>query len=89
MKEVIDVVEVGKVGVNFDHPIWYTEYHRSNIEKGDLSGEEWFVLDPRDDIVHDPGDVEEYCCDAEIHSIGFSVCEYECSVRHTKDELDY
>lgn len=87
MEQVIDVIEVGKVGVDFDNPVWYTEYHRSNIEQGDLPGEEWFVLDPRDHVVENPGNVEKYCCDRKIPSIGFSICEYECSMGHAEDKL--
>lgn len=87
MKQVIDVIEVGKVGIHLDDPVRYTQYHRSNVDQGYFSGEERLVFYPRDDIMHDPGNVEEDSCNAEIPSIGFPVCEYECSVWHAKDEL--
>jgi hypothetical protein len=88
MEQVVYVVEVGKIRVDFDHPVRYAEYHCSDVEQGDLPAQERFVLYPCYNVVHHPREVKEDGCAGKIPSIGISIREYESPMGHAEDELD-
>ena len=45
-EDSVDVVEVGKVGVYLEDPIWLDEDHGSNVDQGNSAAEEGFILHP-------------------------------------------
>lgn len=82
VEEVIDVVEVGEVGIYLDHPIRLRKYDSPDIEQADLSAEKWLVLYPRDHVVHAPRYVEKDRCDREIPAIDWRIRKDERIVGH-------
>jgi hypothetical protein len=63
MEQVVDVVKVGKVRIDFQNPVWLGQNNGPNVDETDLAREEWLALHPRDDIVHTPADIkEDGCC---------------------------
>ena len=62
-KDLIDVVEVGKVGVYFDDPVRLYKDDGTNEDPTGISRKERFDLHPRDDVVQGPRHVERDCAD--------------------------
>jgi hypothetical protein len=58
---VVDIIEVGKIGIYFQDPVRLGQNDSSDIEEADFAGKEGFALHPRNDIMHAPADVEEDC----------------------------
>lgn len=50
-KDSIDIVKVGEVRVNLQDPVRLYKYYGSNVEQRHSAGEEWFILEPCNDIM--------------------------------------
>lgn len=50
-KQVVDIVEVGEVGIYFDDPIRLDECDRYNEYATGIAGQEWLDFHPGDDVV--------------------------------------
>lgn len=48
---VVDVVEVGKVGIDLQNPVWLDQDYRPNKDEACFATNEGSNLDPRDHIV--------------------------------------
>jgi hypothetical protein len=54
VEQIVDIVEVGEVGVYLNDPVWYREADCADVKPAHLLRQEGFTLNPRDDVVHDP-----------------------------------
>jgi hypothetical protein len=50
-KDLVNIVEIGEVGINFDDPVGKAEDDGANEDATPGSGEEWFQFHPGNDIV--------------------------------------
>lgn len=57
-EDIIDVVEVGEVGIYFHHPVWLNEDDGADEEPARISRQEWLDLHPGNNIMQGPGRVE-------------------------------
>lgn len=53
-KQSVDVVKVEYIGYNLNHPIGLNKNDGANVDQTDPAAKKWFVLHPRNDIVHGP-----------------------------------
>lgn len=81
-KDLIDIVEVGEVGIDFNDPVRPAEDDGHDVGLGDSAGEERTVLHPGDHVVQGPGDVQSDRCDGEVPTVGRLVKEDESTVAH-------
>lgn len=51
LEELIDIMKVGEIGVDLDHPVRQRENDCTNKDPARILVEEWFDLDPCNDIV--------------------------------------
>ena len=79
-KDSIHIMEVGKIRVNLHHPVRLHEDHSPDEDQRDGSAEEGFYLDPCDDVVQGPGDVQRDCGDTEPPRVDGRVEEDEESL---------
>ncbi len=63
LEKPVDVVEVGEVGINLYHPVWLCQKHSANEGPARILWQERLYLDPSNDIVQRPRDVQRYCAD--------------------------
>jgi hypothetical protein len=50
-EEIVDVMEVGKIGIYFHDPVRLHKYDRTDEDPARILGKEWFDLHPGDDVV--------------------------------------
>lgn len=84
-EEIVDVVEVGEICVDFQDPVWPAEDHGYDIDEGDFSRQERPVLHPGNDVVKTPGDVEADRCGGEVPAVDGVVAEDEGAMAHGED----
>lgn len=77
-------IEVKKVGHDLQDPIRLHEDNSSDIEHAGLLSEEWFVLDPGDDIMKTPADIEQDCSRRKIPVVNWRISEYKSPVEEPK-----
>lgn len=86
--DVVDVVEVGKVRVNLQSPVWLGQGYSSNKDEACFASNEGFNLDPRDDIVEVPRCYEENGCHGKVPTVNWSLDEDESSMERAEDKLE-
>ena len=75
------MIEVSEVGVDFQDPIRLSQYHGADIDLARSTTQEWFVLQPCDNIVQAPGGNYSHSRGREIPAKSWFVEENEEAIR--------
>lgn len=87
VNRTVDVVKVGKVGVDLGHPVWLDQDDRADVEKRQLATHERPVLHPRNDVVERPGYDESDGAGGQVPSVNRGMGEDECAMRQGQNQL--
>lgn len=85
MKEIIDVVKEGKVGINLDNPVGPRKNDSDDIDHRNSPGKKRPVLHPGNDIVESPRNIQPDGGDREVPTIFGLVKEYKGTMSHGKN----
>lgn len=62
-ENIINVVEICEIGVDFQNPVWLDHDDGYDVEETCFPAHEWLCLHPCYDIVKTPGNIQEDGCD--------------------------
>jgi hypothetical protein len=86
-KQLVASVEVGKVGIYLQDPVWLDENDSANVQTTALWAKKWLVLHPSDDIMQVPGNEEGNNSRREVPAPGGWFEESKKTIRYSKGEL--
>lgn len=87
LEYAVDIVEICKVGIDLQQPVWLYRDHTSDICHGDIATIERLAFHPGNDIVQAPGDVEPDSAHGEIPPVDGGLLEDECAVWNGEEQL--